>query len=57
MRIVYTDTPERAMPEHRGKVFALIGPFESFSDQPELRQELEQVLQTYNKLAPFLHTD
>lgn len=48
IRMVYTDGPEGAMPEHRGKVFAVIGPFENFSDKPDLQDKLKKLLRSYN---------
>lgn len=48
VRMVVTDAPERAMPEHRGKVFAVIGPFDSFSHKVELQWMLETILRGWN---------
>lgn len=48
VRMVYTDAPEVAMPEHRGKVFAIIGPFDDHMDKPELQKTLQMLLRGYN---------
>lgn len=53
VRIVYTDQPGRCMPEHKGKVFAVIGPFEDHLDKDDLQAELETVLRSYNLKATF----
>jgi hypothetical protein len=47
-RLVFTDAPGAAMPEHKGKVFALIGPFDSFQDNDELQLKLEALVREYN---------
>ena len=49
IRLVFTDAPGRVMPEHSGKIFAMIGPFESFTDQPALMLELEALVRGYNE--------
>jgi len=51
-RLIFTDGPGRAMPEHAGKVFALIGPFENFTDKPELRNALELLVRGSNLEEP-----
>ncbi len=48
VRLVFTDGPGAAMPEHRGKVFALIGPFDDFTDKIELRDALEMLIRGSN---------
>lgn len=48
VRLIYTDGPGRAMPEHAGKVFALIGPFDGFTDKSDLRDALETLIRGYN---------
>lgn len=48
MRLIYTADPGRAMPEHAGKVFAVIGPLKGHTDQPKLQDLLERVLREYN---------
>lgn len=48
VRLIFTDGPGRAMPEHHGRVFALIGPFDTFTDKPELQAMLETLLRGYN---------
>lgn len=48
IRMVYTDAPEVAMTEHKGKVFAVIGPFDSHMDKPELQDALRMLLRGYN---------
>jgi len=46
--MVYTDAPEVAMTEHKGKVFAVIGPFDSHMDKPDLQDALRMLLRGYN---------
>jgi hypothetical protein len=36
------------MPEHKGKVFALIGPFDSFDDKTDLQHMLQTLILDYN---------
>ena len=48
VRLVYTDAPGRALPEHKGKVFAVIGPFDDHMDKPELQNLLQTILRGYN---------
>jgi hypothetical protein len=48
IRCVYTDDPMGAMPEHKGKVFAVVGPFETFTDKPALREALKMLLRGWN---------
>ena len=48
VRCVYTDAPEFAMPEHKGKVFAVIGPFDSFTDKTKLQDALRTLLRGWN---------
>lgn len=48
IRAVYTDAPEVAMTEHRGKVFAVIGPFDSHTDKSDLQDALRMLLRGYN---------
>jgi hypothetical protein len=36
------------MPEWRGKVFAVLGPFENFSDKEKLQQKIEAAVRDYN---------
>lgn len=48
VRIVYTDALHTAFPGYKGKVFAIIGPFEGHMDKPELQKLLETVLRGYN---------
>jgi len=48
IRMVYTDAPEVAMTEHKGGVFAVIGPFDSFMDKPDLQDALRMLLRGYN---------
>jgi hypothetical protein len=47
-RLVFTSGPEAAMPEHHGKVFALIGPFDSFTDKTDLQDMLECLIRGHN---------
>ena len=48
VRIVFTDAPERAMPEHRGRVFALIGPFENHQDKADVQKMILALLRGWN---------
>ncbi len=48
VRIIYTDGPGSAMPEHKGKVFALIGPFEAHDDKMELQKMLLTLIRGWN---------
>lgn len=47
-RLIYTDDPGRTMPEHKGKVFAVIGPFDNFGSEPALMDALELLVRGYN---------
>lgn len=48
VRCVYSDDPSVAMPEHKGKVFAVIGPFESYTDKMQLQDALRMLLRGWN---------
>lgn len=48
VRLIFTDGPGRVMPEHAGKVFAVIGPFDDHADKPELQDMLTTLLRGYN---------
>ena len=48
VRLIYTDGPGKVMPEYKGKVFAVIGPFEDHMDKPRLMDALEIVCRGYN---------
>jgi hypothetical protein len=48
VRIIYSDEPGKVMPEHKGKIFAVIGPFEAHSDKLALQQALEAAVHEYN---------
>jgi hypothetical protein len=48
VRCVYSDDPGAAMPEHKGKVFAVIGPFDDFADKKALREALKMLLRGWN---------
>ncbi len=50
VRIVLTDAPGKAMPEHQGKLFAVIGPFDTFGDKMRLQDTLTLVVRGYNTL-------
>jgi hypothetical protein len=52
-RLIFTDGPGRVMPEHAGKVFAVIGPFDCFTDKADLQDALETIVRGYN-LEPRL---
>ena len=47
-RIVYSSAPQAAYPEHEGKTFAVIGPFESFDDKQELQRALLMLMRGWN---------
>lgn len=47
-RMIMTDGPGRVMPEHAGKVFAVIGPFDSHADKADLVDALEMVVRGHN---------
>ena len=47
-RLIFTDGPGRVMPEHTGKVFAVIGPFDDFTDKADLRDALECLIRGHN---------
>ena len=48
VRLIFTDGPGRAMPEHEGKVFALIGPFDHTTDKVDLQDALEFLVRGWN---------
>jgi len=48
VRLVFTDAPGQTMPEHQGKVFAVIGPFDDFTDKQGLMDALELVCRGWN---------
>ena len=50
VRMVLTDAPQSAMPEHRGDVFAVIGPIGNFTDKQDLQDMLTMLLRGYNVL-------
>lgn len=52
VRVVMTDGPGAAMPEHKGKVFALIGPFDSHADKGDLQDMLITLIRGYNLEEP-----
>lgn len=51
VRIIYGGEPGRveSVKQNPGKVFAVIGPFDSFSDKRELTDALEMLVRGYNK--------
>lgn len=48
VRLIFSDGPDRVMPEYAGKVFAVIGPFETFTDKQELMNALEHLVRGWN---------
>ena len=48
VRCVFTDEPQRSYPEHKGKVFAVIGPFDDFTDKAALQDALVLLLRGFN---------
>jgi hypothetical protein len=48
VRMVLSDDPAGVMPEHRGKVFAVIGPFDGHTDKQDLQDMLETLLRGFN---------
>lgn len=48
VRMIMTDGPGRCMPEHEGKVFCVIGPFEDYADKADLQRMLQIMLRGYN---------
>ena len=49
VRLIFTDNPGACMPEHKGAVFAVIGPFTSHLDKPALQDALTRLLLDYNR--------
>jgi hypothetical protein len=47
-RIIYTDDPGGVMPEHKGKIFCVIGPFDDHCDKGTLQNMLTTILRGYN---------
>ena len=47
-RIVYSSGPQAAFPEHKDKIFAVIGPFEDFGDKAALQDALRMLLRGWN---------
>lgn len=47
-RLVYSSADQACFPEHRDKVFAVLGPFDSFADKPELQNALRILLRGWN---------
>jgi hypothetical protein len=52
LRLIFTDRAGAAMPEHNGKVFALIGPFDSHTDKGDLQDMLTTIIRGYNLEPP-----
>lgn len=48
VRLIFSDGPGRVMPEHAGKVFAVIGPFDQFTDKTDLQDMLTTLVRGYN---------
>ena len=53
-RIVYSSAPQPPFPEHSGKIFAIIGPFDSFRDKEDLQTTLEFVVKGHNSKTGYL---
>ena len=49
VRLVFSDDPNQFMAEYPGKVFAVIGPFESHHDGLDLQEALRLAVMEYNK--------
>lgn len=47
-RLIMSDDPGRVMPEYKGKVFCVIGPFEDFTDKTDLQDALVMLIRGYN---------
>lgn len=48
VRIVYSNEDQRSF-RLKGKVFAVIGPFDGFNDKRDLQRDLENLLRRYNR--------
>ncbi len=50
VRIQYSDAPERGdlVRENGGKIFAVVGPFDDFTDKPDLQRALQLLLRGWN---------
>ena len=50
VHLIYSDGPQPCMSHHggEGKVFAVIGPFQDFTDKPDLMDTLETLCRGYN---------
>ena len=50
VRVIYTGDPGRvdSVSKNPGKVFAVIGPFDDFTDRKELRDALEMIVRGHN---------
>lgn len=47
-RLVYSSAPQAAFPEHKDKVFAVIGPFHTFADKEDLQRALLMLMRGWN---------
>lgn len=52
VRLIFTDGLGGAMPEHKGKVFALIGPFDDFTDKGDFQDMLTTLVRGFNLEEP-----
>lgn len=48
VRIIYDNSNQTGFPEHHGKVFAVIGPFDGHLDKVDLQKAIERVLVEHN---------
>lgn len=50
VRVIYSEAPGRcdAVEKNPGKVFAVIGPFDDFTDRAALRDALEMIVRGHN---------
>lgn len=48
VRIIYDNSSQTGFPEHQGKVFAVIGPFDDHLDKADLQKALKRVLVEHN---------
>ena len=47
-RLVYSSSPQAAFPEHKDKIFAVIGPFHDFADKEDLQRALLMLMRGWN---------
>ncbi len=49
VRMIITDGPGNCFPKYEGKVFVVIGPFESFTDKVEVQEAMTELLRDWNR--------